>query len=166
MSHSRPRGLFATTYVYFSVYCSAATRAMLLKLQRCSSRINFHQGLLEKEEITYKHQKRRLVRFLSSCLMWSQSSHNMQKSVPLQTPTDIELEPGNSIRVTLFDANHCPGAVMFRKSLAPVTPGLYLTPQCSRAREKLFFTPAISGVNLGTSIVLLGALAWSSTVPA
>ncbi|KAF3761732.1 hypothetical protein M406DRAFT_49934 [Cryphonectria parasitica EP155] len=78
-----------------SVYCSAATRAMLLKLQRYSSRINFHQGRLEKEEITYKHQKRRL------------------KSLPLDTPTEIELEPGNIICVTLFDANHCPGAVMF-----------------------------------------------------
>lgn len=44
------------------VYCSAATRAMLLKLQRYSSRINFHQKRLEKEEITYKHQNRRLVR--------------------------------------------------------------------------------------------------------
>lgn len=43
------------------VYCSAATRAMLLKLQRKASRINFAQGILEAEEITYKHQKNRLV---------------------------------------------------------------------------------------------------------
>lgn len=78
---------------------------MLLKLQKYSSRINFHQGLLEKEEITYKHQRRRL------------------KSLPLETPTEIELEPGNTIRVTLFDANHCPGAVMFREPYhRPLTP--------------------------------------------
>jgi hypothetical protein len=31
----------------------------------------------------------------------------------LDTPTEIELAPGNSIRVTLIDANHCIGAVMF-----------------------------------------------------
>lgn len=43
------------------VYCSAATRAMLLKLQRKASRINFAQGILEAEEITYKHQRNRLV---------------------------------------------------------------------------------------------------------
>lgn len=43
----------------------------------------------------------------------------LEKSLPLETPTDIELEPGSSIRVTLFDANHCPGAVMFRKVPLP-----------------------------------------------
>ncbi|PSR97444.1 beta-lactamase-like protein [Coniella lustricola] len=83
------------TYRGRPVYCSAATRAFLLKLQRYSSRINFPKGLIEKQEITYKHQKGRL------------------KPLPLQTPTEVELEPGNVIRVTLFDANHCPGAVMF-----------------------------------------------------
>lgn len=34
---------------------------MLLKLQRKASRINFAQGILEAEEITYKHQRNRLV---------------------------------------------------------------------------------------------------------
>lgn len=43
------------------VYCSPATRAMLLKLQRKASRINFAQRILEAEEITYKHQRNRLV---------------------------------------------------------------------------------------------------------
>ncbi|KAI7781934.1 DNA repair protein [Diaporthe eres] len=77
------------------VYCSAATRAMLLKLQRKASRINFAQGILEAEEITYRHQRNRL------------------KALPLNTPTDVELAPNNTVRVTLLDANHCPGAVMF-----------------------------------------------------
>jgi len=35
------------------------------------------------------------------------------KAVPLRTPTPIELRPGHALRVTLFDANHCPGAVSF-----------------------------------------------------
>ncbi|KAI9719457.1 MAG: hypothetical protein M1812_003528 [Candelaria pacifica] len=36
-----------------------------------------------------------------------------QKPIPLDTPTNIELSPGFELRVTLFDANHCTGAVMF-----------------------------------------------------
>ncbi|ODM23985.1 hypothetical protein SI65_01575 [Aspergillus cristatus] len=35
------------------------------------------------------------------------------RPIPLNTPTEIELTPRLSIRVTLFDANHCTGAVMF-----------------------------------------------------
>jgi hypothetical protein len=37
----------------------------------------------------------------------------LAKPLPLDTPTVIELAPGNSIKVTLIDANHCVGAVMF-----------------------------------------------------
>lgn len=36
-----------------------------------------------------------------------------QRPIPLNTPTEIELTPRQSIRVTLVDANHCAGAVMF-----------------------------------------------------
>lgn len=38
-----------------------------------------------------------------------------QKPLPLDTPTCLELQLGHYIQVTLLDANHCPGAVMFRK---------------------------------------------------
>lgn len=87
---------------------------MLLKLQRKASRINFAQGVLEAEEITYKHQKNRLVR--PSIHTWLTTAADVpQKALPLNTPTDVELTPDTTVRVTLFDANHCPGAVMFRE---------------------------------------------------
>ncbi|OTA95572.1 hypothetical protein M434DRAFT_393633 [Hypoxylon sp. CO27-5] len=35
------------------------------------------------------------------------------KPIPLDTPTVVELEPDKNIQVTLLDANHCAGAVMF-----------------------------------------------------
>jgi DNA cross-link repair 1C protein len=77
------------------VYCSAATKELLLRLERYPHRINFELGILESRKQHYKHLK------------------NLLKSIPLETPTRIELAPGNDMQVTLFDANHCTGAVMF-----------------------------------------------------
>lgn len=57
--------------------------------------MNFSKGILESRRLHYKH--------LSKLL----------RPVPLDTPTEIELTPRLRIRVTLLDANHCPGAVMF-----------------------------------------------------
>ncbi|KAK2006099.1 artemis protein [Colletotrichum eremochloae] len=77
------------------VYCSAATREMLLRLERYPCRINYAKGILEARVQTYKHLK------------------SLLKPLPLETPTALELAPGSHIQVTLFDANHCPRAVMF-----------------------------------------------------
>ena len=57
--------------------------------------MNFARGILETRTQTYRN--------LSKLL----------KPLALETPTVIELAPGNEIRVTLFDANHCIGSVMF-----------------------------------------------------
>ncbi|KAH6842974.1 beta-lactamase-like protein [Chaetomium sp. MPI-CAGE-AT-0009] len=58
-------------------------------------RINYASGILEARVQRYRHLK------------------NLLKPIPLETPTLLELEPSNHLQVTLFDANHCPGAVMF-----------------------------------------------------
>ncbi|KAK1246195.1 hypothetical protein MKX07_005264 [Trichoderma sp. CBMAI-0711] len=77
------------------VYCSAATREILLRLERYPCRVNYALGILEARQQTYKH--------LSKVI----------KPLPLESPTVIELQPGKYIQVTLFDANHCPGSAMF-----------------------------------------------------
>lgn len=77
------------------VYCSPATREILLRLEKYPHRMNFTKGILESRKQTYTHLK------------------NLLKPIPLETPTQIELTPGCKIQVTLFDANHCVGAVMF-----------------------------------------------------
>jgi DNA cross-link repair 1C protein len=77
------------------VYCSPATRRLLLRMEKYPHRMNFAKGILEVRKQTYRHLQLIL------------------KAIPLQTPTEIELGAKERIRVTLFDANHCPGAVMF-----------------------------------------------------
>jgi len=77
------------------VYCSAATREILLQLVKYPCRINFAQGIIERWKQTYRKQQ------------------SILKPLPLDTPTCLELRPGYQIQVTLLDANHCPGAVMF-----------------------------------------------------
>ncbi|KAK3705078.1 hypothetical protein LTR37_013445 [Vermiconidia calcicola] len=77
------------------IYCSPATRDILLRLEKYPHRMNFAKGILETRRQTYRHLK------------------TLLKAIPLETPTVIDLAPGHKIRVTLFDANHCVGAVMF-----------------------------------------------------
>jgi hypothetical protein len=69
---------------------------ILLRLEKYHYRMNFARGILESRNVTYDKSMRRLA-----------------KPLPLDTPTVIELSPDNTIRVTLLDANHCVGAVMF-----------------------------------------------------
>jgi DNA cross-link repair 1C protein len=57
--------------------------------------MNFAKGILEARIQTYHHLRKLL------------------KPIAIETPTAVELSPGNEIRVTLFDANHCIGSVMF-----------------------------------------------------
>src|SRR5690242_21597755 len=97
-----------------SVYCSAATKEMLLRLERYPCRINYASGILEARVQRYRHLRSLLVRRHHRGSP-DEITHTLQKPIPLDTPTVLELEPGNHLQVTLFDANHCPGAVMFCK---------------------------------------------------
>ncbi|KAF2155253.1 hypothetical protein K461DRAFT_326956 [Myriangium duriaei CBS 260.36] len=77
------------------VYCTHATRQLLLRMEKYPHRLNFARGVLESRKQTYRHLKKIL------------------RPLPLGTPTHIELRPGETIKVTALDANHCPGACMF-----------------------------------------------------
>ncbi|KAJ5746615.1 DNA repair metallo-beta-lactamase [Penicillium odoratum] len=77
------------------IYCSPATRELLLRIEKYPHRMNFQKGILESRRLHYKHLGKLL------------------RPIPLNTPTEIELTPRKHVRVTLFDANHCAGAVMF-----------------------------------------------------
>ncbi|TKX25808.1 hypothetical protein C1H76_1954 [Elsinoe australis] len=77
------------------IYCTSATRSLLLRLERRFHRLNFARSVLESRLATYRHLKRVLRPLL------------------LRTPTEIELCPGKTVRVTAVDANHCVGSCMF-----------------------------------------------------
>lgn len=40
-------------------------------------------------------------------------SRDLLRAVPLNTPTEFELSPTETVIITLINANHCPGSVMF-----------------------------------------------------
>ncbi|KIW87318.1 uncharacterized protein Z519_11954 [Cladophialophora bantiana CBS 173.52] len=77
------------------VYCSATTKRILLNMEKYPHRINFAKGILEARKQHYRHLK------------------TVLRTLPMSTATELELGPKSTIRVTLLDANHCPGAVMF-----------------------------------------------------
>ncbi|KAF5626936.1 hypothetical protein F25303_10920 [Fusarium sp. NRRL 25303] len=85
----------ATTWLGSRACDLHSTKEILLRLERYPCRINYAKGVLESRQQTFKHLRKVL------------------KPLPLETPTLIELCPGREIQITLFDANHCPGAVMF-----------------------------------------------------
>ncbi|EWC43640.1 hypothetical protein DRE_01527 [Drechslerella stenobrocha 248] len=91
-------GLAGKSYRAPFIYCSAGTKKLLLKLERRVHRLNYAKRLVESHEYSYLDFTKR---------------ERILRELPLETPTEIELCPGYTIRVTLFDANHCPGSTMF-----------------------------------------------------
>ncbi|RHZ64886.1 hypothetical protein CDV55_106696 [Aspergillus turcosus] len=85
---------------------------MLLRIEKYPHRMNFSKGILESRRLHYKHLTKLLVSALTFYSKFTVNSR-AQRPIPLDTPTEIELTPLLSIRVTLLDANHCAGAVMF-----------------------------------------------------
>lgn len=61
------------------IYCSPATRDLLLRLEKYPHRMNFAKGILESRRQTYGHLRKLL------------------KAIPLKTATWIELCPGRRV---------------------------------------------------------------------
>ncbi|KAF9483033.1 hypothetical protein BDN70DRAFT_852304 [Pholiota conissans] len=104
-------GLSAKSFGY-KVYCSQDAKAMLLKHEVYAER-ELHMMELRAEKIrTYSHLKVDPWQY-SDGKMYYTGSRDLLHPLPLHTPTRISLEGEESVTITLLDANHCPGAVMF-----------------------------------------------------
>ncbi|KAI7335654.1 hypothetical protein KC315_g3110 [Hortaea werneckii] len=68
------------------IYCSPATRELLLRLEKYPHRMNFAKGILESRKQTYRHLK------------------TLLKPIPLETPTKVIL---TSITSSKSGTHHC-----------------------------------------------------------
>lgn len=83
------------------VVCSPDTKEMLLRHEIYLERIKKDAG--EVATRTFAHLKVEVGVF----------GRDLLRAVPLNTPTEFELSSTETVTITLIDANHCPGAVMF-----------------------------------------------------
>ncbi|KAM6497507.1 Beta-lactamase-like protein [Amanita muscaria] len=94
------------------VYCSRDAKEMLLKHQVFKNRELYQENVRTEKKRTYSHLKVDPV-MRPDGSQWFVGARDLLKALPLNTPTPIELEHGEEITLTLIDANHCPGAVMY-----------------------------------------------------
>ncbi|KIK34668.1 hypothetical protein CY34DRAFT_622927 [Suillus luteus UH-Slu-Lm8-n1] len=83
------------------VVCSPDTKEMLLRHEIQLERAKKDAG--EVATRTFAHLK----------VEGGVLKRDLLRAVPLNTPTEFELSSTETVTITLIDANHCPGAVMF-----------------------------------------------------
>ncbi|KAL5635831.1 hypothetical protein ACGC1H_004581 [Rhizoctonia solani] len=84
------------------VVCSKDSKSMLLLLESVDNRINFDNGVISQRKRTFAALQR-----------GGRHHRDLLLALPLNTPTKLDIGPNETAMVTLLDANHCPGSVMF-----------------------------------------------------
>ncbi|KIJ41706.1 hypothetical protein M422DRAFT_255324 [Sphaerobolus stellatus SS14] len=92
------------------VICSADSKHMLLNYEAACDRIAFDNGGKAEKTKPYSHLKIDPM-LVSDTREWVY--RDLLRPLPLNTPTELELSADVTVTLTLIDANHCPGAVMF-----------------------------------------------------
>ncbi|KAH7904819.1 beta-lactamase-like protein, partial [Hygrophoropsis aurantiaca] len=111
LSHTHTDHLSGLASKSFSqrVICSADAKTMLLRHEVYKQRAR-----LGKSERTRTYEHMRVLPLIkpdgTKCYT---GSRDLLHVVPMNTPTPFEISADESVTVTLIDANHCPGAVMF-----------------------------------------------------
>ncbi|KAJ7138135.1 hypothetical protein C8R44DRAFT_868466 [Mycena epipterygia] len=104
-------GLQAKSFGY-TVICSPDAKEMLLRHEVYAERSLHEHEYRAETTRTYSHLKVDPLIYPDGSMYYT-GSRDLLRPLPLNTPTKIELSNDESVTITLFDANHCPGAVMF-----------------------------------------------------
>ncbi|KAJ4482020.1 hypothetical protein J3R30DRAFT_2114204 [Lentinula aciculospora] len=114
LSHTHADHIMGLQAKSFSqiVICSAPAKEMLLKHEVYKERALHEDKYRAEHNLTFRHLK--VNPFVdSNGEIVLHGAKDLLKVLPMNTPTEIELEGDKKVTITLFDANHCPGAVMF-----------------------------------------------------
>ncbi|KIJ08475.1 hypothetical protein PAXINDRAFT_102543 [Paxillus involutus ATCC 200175] len=104
-------GLAAKSFAY-RVICSPDAKEMLLRHEVYAERsLHDHEYRAEKKR-TFGHLKIEPYVMPNGQKFYT-GSRDLLHPVPLNTPTEFDVSDNETVTITLLDANHCPGAVMF-----------------------------------------------------
>ncbi|KIM77746.1 hypothetical protein PILCRDRAFT_825184 [Piloderma croceum F 1598] len=104
-------GLSAKSFGY-TVICSHDAKEMLLRHEVYAERALHEQELRSEKLRTFSHLKVDPFMMPDGGVYYT-GSRDLLRPLPLDTPTVIDLDDSERVTITLIDANHCPGAVMF-----------------------------------------------------
>ncbi|KAI9509474.1 beta-lactamase-like protein, partial [Russula earlei] len=105
-------GLAAKSFAS-TIICSHDAKQMLLRHEGYIERVLRDVDLRDEARLakTFGHLK--IPPFVKDGKLDFSASRDLLRALPLHTPTKIELTDNVNVTLTLFDANHCPGSVMF-----------------------------------------------------
>ncbi|KAH8984460.1 beta-lactamase-like protein [Lactarius akahatsu] len=105
-------GLSAKSFAS-TIICSTDAKEMLLRHEVYNERALKDMELRDEARLSRTFGHLRVPPLLRDGRFDYSGSRDLLRTLPLNTPTKIELSDKQIVTLTLFDANHCPGAVMF-----------------------------------------------------